>query len=284
MQGAKTKQSTTPLSPCSLFSIVEGQVDWAIIGGHLTIHKSRIRGSCSFMSPGIGCERTRSGWILGIESELGEMSSVQSLSRVWLFADPWTAAHWASLSITSSWSLLKLMSIESVMPSNHLILCHPLLLLPPIPPSIRVFYSESAPPIRWPKYWNFSFSISPSSEHPGLIPFRMDWLDLFAVQGTLKNLLQHHSSKSINSLALRFLHSPTLTSIHDYWKNCCLEYFTGKVISLLFNMLSRLVIAFLPRSKHLSISRLPSISTVILEPKKIKSVTVSTVSPSICMK
>ena len=127
-------------------------------------------------------------WIL-IES----ISSVQSLSHVWLFATP---ACPASLSITNSWSPPKPMSIESVMPSNHLILCRPLLLLPPIPPSIRVFSNESALRIRWPKYWSFSFNISPSNEHPGLISFRMDWLDLFAVQGTLKSLLQHHSSKA----------------------------------------------------------------------------------------
>ena len=136
---------------------------------------------------------------------------------------PWTTTRQDSLSITNSWRLLKLMSIESVMPSNHLILCHPLL-LPPIPPSIRVFSNESTLHMRWPKYWRFSFSISPSSEHPGLISFRMDWLDLLAVQGTLKGLLQHHSSptsqfKSINSSVLSFLYSPTLISIHDYWKN-----------------------------------------------------------------
>ena len=123
-------------------------------------------------------------------------SSVQSLSRVWLFETPWIAAHQASLSITNSWSLLKLMPIESVMPSRHLILCRPLLLLPPIPASIRVFSNESTLRMRWPKYWSFSFSLSPSSEHPGLISFRMDWLDLLAVQGTLKSLLQHHSSKA----------------------------------------------------------------------------------------
>ena len=123
-------------------------------------------------------------------------SSLQSLSCVQLFATPWTAARQASLSITSSWSPPKLMSIESVMPSNHLILCRPLFLLPSILPSIRVFFSESVLLIRWPKYWSFSFNISPSNEHPGLISFRMDWLDLLAVQGTLKSLLQHHSSKA----------------------------------------------------------------------------------------
>ena len=125
-----------------------------------------------------------------------QFSSVQLLSHVQLFATPWTAAHQASLSITNSWSLLKLMSTELVMPSNHLILCHPLFLLPSNFPSIRVFSNESALCIRWPKYWNFSLSISPSNEYSGLISFRMDWLDLLAVQGTLKSLLQHHSSKA----------------------------------------------------------------------------------------
>ena len=134
-------------------------------------------------------------------------------------ATPWTAAPQASLSITNSQSWLKLMSIMSVMPSNHLILCHPILLPPSVFPSIRVFSNESVLCIRWPKYWSFSFSISPSNEYPGLISFRMDWLDLLAVQGTLNSLLQHHSSKSINSSALSFLYSPTLTSTHDYRKN-----------------------------------------------------------------
>ena len=124
------------------------------------------------------------------------VSSVQLLSRVWLFVTPWITAHQASLSITISQSSLRLTSTESVMPSSHLILCHPLLLLPPIPPSIRVFSNESTLPMRWPNYWSFSFSISPSKEHPGPISFRMDWLDLLAVKGTLKSLLQHHSSKA----------------------------------------------------------------------------------------
>ena len=124
------------------------------------------------------------------------ISSVQSLSRVWLFATPWIAASQASVSITNSWYSPRLMSIESVMPSSHLILCRPLLLLPPIPPSITVFSNESTLHTRWPKYWSFSLSISPSNEHPGLVSFRMDWLDLLAVQGTLKSLFQHHSSKS----------------------------------------------------------------------------------------
>ena len=133
---------------------------------------------------------------MGAITLLAEIGSIQLLSHDQLFATPWTAARQASLSITNSQSLLKLRSIESVVPSNHLILCHPLLLLPPISPSIRIFSSESVLLIRWPKYWNFSFSISPSNEHSGLISFRMDWLDLVAVQGTLKSLLQHHSSKA----------------------------------------------------------------------------------------
>ena len=147
------------------------------------------------------------------------ISSVQLLSCVRLFVTAWTAARQASLSNTNSWSLLKLMSIESVMPSNHFILCHPLLLLPSIFPSMRVFSNESVICIRWPKYWSFSFSLSPSSEYSGLISFRIDWFDLLAVQGTLKSLLQHHSSKASNSSVLSFLYSPILTSIHDYWKN-----------------------------------------------------------------
>ena len=143
------------------------------------------------------------------------ISSVQSLS-VWLFVTPWTATFQASLFITNSWSLLKLMSIESVMPSKHLIHCCPLLLLPPVFPCIRVFSSESVLCIRWPKYWSFSFSIRPSSEHSGLISFRMDYL--LAVQGALQSS-PAPQLKSINSLALRFLYRPTLTSKHDYWKN-----------------------------------------------------------------
>ena len=153
----------------------------------------------------------------------GTNISVQVLRQVWLFATPWTAAHQASLPIINSQSLLKLMSIESVMPSNHLILCCPILLLPPILPIIRVFSNESVLHMRWPKYWSFSFSISPSNEYSGLISFRMDWLDLLAVQGTLKSLLQHHTSKSINSSAFSFLYSPTLTSIHDHWINYSLD-------------------------------------------------------------
>ena len=142
------------------------------------------------------------------------------------------------------------MSIESVIPSNHLILCCPHLLLPSIFASIRVFSNESVLHIRWPEYWSFSFNISPSNEHPGLICFRMNWLDVLVVQGILKSLLQHVQFKSINSSVLSFLYSPTVTSIHDYWKNHSLtkQTFVGKVMSLLFNMLSRLVITFLPRS------------------------------------
>ena len=141
------------------------------------------------------------------------------LSCVQLFATPWTAACQASLSITNSQSLLKLMSIESVIPFNHLILCHPLFLQPSIFPRIRVFSNESVLHIRWPKYWSFNFSISPSNKYSGLISFRMDWLDLLVVQGTLKNLLQYHSSKASVFFMQSFLCSPTLTSIHDYWKN-----------------------------------------------------------------
>ena len=211
-------------------------------------------------------------------------SSVQSLSRARLFVTPWIAAHQASLSITNSRSLLKLMSIESVMPSNHLILCRPLLLPPSIFPSIRVFSNESALSIRWPKYWSFSFIISSSNEHPGLNSFRMDWLDLLAVQGTLKSLLQHHSSKTWTLWHSAFF---IVQFSHPYMttgKTIALprQTFVGKVMSLFFNMLSRLVITFLPRSKHLLISWLPSPSTVILRPPKIKSTTVSPVSSSIC--
>ena len=175
------------------------------------------------------------------------------------------------------------MSIESVMPSSHLILCRPLLLLPPDPPSIRDFSNESTLRMRWPKYWSFSFSISPSKEIPGLVSFRMDWLDLLAVQGTLKSLLQHHSSKASILWCLAFF---TVQLSHPYMttgKNIALtrRTFVGKVMSLLLNMLSRLVITFLPRSKRLLISWLQSPSAVILEPPKIKSDTVCTVSPSI---
>ena len=212
-----------------------------------------------------------------------QFSSVQSLSRVQLFETPWTAACQASLSITNSQSLPKLMSIESVIPSNHFILCRPLL-LPSIFPSIRVFSSESVLRMRWPKYWSFSFSIYPPNDYSGLISNRMDWLDLLAVQGTLKSLLQNHSSKASILWCLAFfivqLSHPYMTT----GKTIALTrwVFVGKVMSLLFNMLSRLVITFLPRSKCLLISWLQSPCAVILEPPEIKSITVSTVPPSIC--
>ena len=147
------------------------------------------------------------------------LQSVQLLSPVRLFVTPWTVARQASLSITNSQSLLKLVSIKSVMPSNHLILCHPLFLLPSIFPRFRVFYNESVLCISWPKYWSFSFSISLSSEYSGLISFRMDWLDLLAVQGALQESSPTPQFKSINSSVLSFLYSSTLTSIHDYWKS-----------------------------------------------------------------
>ena len=150
--------------------------------------------------------------------------SVQSLSHVWLFANPWTAACQTSLSITDFQSLLKLMSIESVMPSNHLILCCPLLLQASIFPSIKVFSNKSALCIRWLEYWSFSFSINPSNVYSGLISFTIDWFDLLAVQGTLKSLLQHHSSKASNSMSFSLLYGPTLKSIHDCWKNHSFDY------------------------------------------------------------
>ena len=209
--------------------------------------------------------------------------SDQLLSRVQLFATSLIAARQASLSITNSRSSLRLTSIELVMPSSHLILCCPLLLLPPICPSIRVFSNVSALRMRWPKYWSFSCSIIPSKEIPGLISFRMDWLDLLAVQGTLKSCLQHHSSKASILQHSAFF---TVQLSHPYMttgKTIALtrRTFVGKVMSLLLNMLSRLIITFLPRSKRLLISRLQSPSAMILEPRKIKSDTVSTVSPSI---
>ena len=209
---------------------------------------------------------------------------IQLFNHVRGFVTPWIAACQASLPITNSHSSLRLTSIESVMPSSHLILCRPLLRLPPIPPSIGVFSNESTLCMRWPKYWSFSFSIIPSKEIPGLISFRMDWLHLLAVQGSLKSLLQHHSS--IASILRRSAFF-TVQLSHPYMttgKTIALtrRTFVGKVMSLLFNVLSRLVITFLPRSKCLLISWLQSPSAVILEPSKIKSDTVSTVSPSIC--
>ena len=192
---------------------------------------------------------------------------VQSLSQVWLFVTPWTAAHQASLSLTTSWSLLRLMSIELVMPSNHLFFCHPILLLPSFLPSIRVFSNELTLHIRGPKYWSFSFSISPSNEYSGLMSFRIDCLDLLAVQGTLKSLLQHHSSKASILWCSAFL---MVQLSHRYiitgkTINLTRWTFIRKVMSLHFNTLSRFVIVFLPRSKHLLISWLQSQSTVILK-------------------
>ena len=206
-----------------------------------------------------------------------QFNTVQLLSRVRLFVTPWTAACQASLSITNSRSLLRLRSIESVMPSNRLILCRPLLLLPSILPSIRVFLNESALRIRWPKYWSFSFKISPFNEYSGLISFRMDSLDPLAVQGILKSLLQRYSSKAS---ILRFSASFIVQLSHPYittGKTIAVTRWTfvGKAMSLLLNTLSRLVITFLPRSKRLLISWLQSPSAVILEPPKIKSDTVS---------
>ena len=189
------------------------------------------------------------------------------------------------LSITNSWSLLRLMSIESVMSSNHLILYHPLLLPPSIFPSIRVFTNESVLPIRWPKYWRFSFSISPSNEYSGLISFRIDWFDLLAVQGTLKSLLQQHSLKAsilwCSAFFIVQLSHPYMTT----GKTIALtrRTFVGKVLSLLFNMLSRLVIALLPRNKRFNFMAAVTICGDFgAEPKKIKSITVYIVSPSIC--
>ena len=197
---------------------------------------------------------------------------LKSLSHVRIFETPWTAAHQASLSFTISQSLLKLMSTESVMPSSHLILCHPILLLPSIFSSLNVFSNESALHIRWPKYWSFSFSISPSNEYSGPISSRIDWLDLFAVQGTLKSLLQHQSLK-----ASILEHSASLSQLSHLYMTTrktialTIQTFLDKVMSLLFNMLFRPVIAFLLRSKCFLISWLQLLSTVILEPKKIKS-------------
>ena len=209
---------------------------------------------------------------------------VWSLSHVQLFVTPWTAAQQASLSFTISWSLLKFTSIESVILSNnHLILCS-LLLLPSVFPSTRVFSSELALCLRQPKYQSFCLSISPSNEDSGLTSFRIDWFDLLAVQGTLKSLLQHHSSKAsilwLSAFFIVQLSHPYMTTgktiAFTIWT------FVGKAMSLLFTMLSRFVIGFLPRSKCPLISWLQLPSTVILEPKKIKSLTASTFSSSIC--
>ena len=218
----------------------------------------------------MGSQRVRHDWVAFTFTS--KLSSIQSLSLVWLFATPWTGAWQASLSITNCQSLLKLMSIELVMPSNHFILCRPLLLLPSIFPSIRVFSNESVLCIRWPKYWSFSSNISPSNEYSGLISFRMDWLDLAAVQGTLKSLLQHHSSKASILWHWAFV---IVQLSHPYMttgKTIALsrQTFVGKVISLLFNILSMLFITFLPRNKRLFISWLKSPSAVIWSPPKNK--------------
>ena len=196
---------------------------------------------------------------------------------------PWTAAHQVALSLTISWNVPKFIPIESAMPSNHLILCLPLLLLPSIFPSIRVFFNESAVHIRWPKYWSFSFSISPSNEYSELISFRIDWFDLLAFQGTLKSLLQNHSSRALILWCSAFF---MIQLSHLYMTTGKIIAFSGqtfvsKVTSLLFNTLSRFVVDFLPRSKCLLISWPQSPSALILEPKKRKSITVS---PSICHK
>ena len=206
-------------------------------------------------------------------SQINKFSLVQLLSRVLLFVTPWNAACQASLSIMNSQSWPKLMSIESVMPSNHLNLCHPLL-LPSVFPNIRVFSNESVLHIRWPKYQSFSFNISPSNEHPELISFRMDWLVLLAVQGTLKSLLQHHSSKASILLRSAFFIAQLSHPYMTTGKTIALTRWTvvGKVMSLLFDMLSRLVITFLPRSKCLLISWLQSPSAVILVYRKSEHV------------
>ena len=207
----------------------------------------------------------------------------QSLSHVWLFKTPWTAAYQASLSFTISWSLPKLVSTEVVMLYNYLVLCHPLLLLPSVFLSIRVFSNESALRIRWPKYWSFSFSISPSNEYSRLISFRIDWLELLAVHGTLKSI-QHHSSKASvlqhSAFFMVQLSYPYMTT----GKTIALtrQIFVGKMMSLLFNTLFQFIIAFFPRSKRLLISWLQSPSALILELPEIKSVTLFIVSPSIC--
>ena len=214
-------------------------------------------------------------WIWSFSTDTVQFSSVTRSGLT--LCDTWTAAHQASLFITNFRTLPKLMSIESVMPSNYHILCHPLLVLPSIFPQIRVFSNESALHIRWPKYCSFSFSISPSNEYSGLISFMIDCSDLLAVQGTLKSLLQHHSPKA--SILWRSAYFMVQLS-HPYMtigKTIALtgQTFGSKVMSLLFNMLFMLVITFLPRSKHLLISWLQSPTAVILEPPKIKSVTIS---------
>ena len=197
-------------------------------------------------------------------------SVIQSFSHVQLFVTPWTAARQDSLSVTNSWGSLKLMSIEWMMPSNHITLCHAIFLPPSIFPSISVFSNEPVLRIRWPKYWSFSFSISPSNEYSGLISFRMDWLDLLAVQGTLKGLLQCHSSKVsiLRCSAFFIVQFSHLYMTTGKTRALTRQTLVSTVLFLLFNVLSRLIIAFLPRSKHLLVSWLQSPSAVILELKK----------------
>ena len=253
-----------PATPCSQISMTM-ETEWSKeeTGDHIKNIRDTTKDLLQLKTPRRNHRET------GRRGRL-QFSSVQSLSCVRLFANSWIATRQASLSITNSQSSLRLMSIESEMPSRHLILCCPLLLLPPIPPSTRASSNESTHRIRWPKYWSFNLSISPSNEHPGLVSFRMDWLDLLAVQGTLKSLLQHHSLKASILRCSAFF---TVQLSHPYMttgKTIALtrRTFVGKVISLLFNMLSRLVITFLPRSKRLLISWLRSLSAVISEPKK----------------
>ena len=254
----------------------------AFAGGFFTTHppgkpRSLIREHKFFLPGGICC------CLWKINLGCINISSFQSLSHAQLFAAPWTAAHQASLSITNSQSLLKLIPIE-LMISNHLILCHPILPLLSIFPRISVYSNESALHIRWAKYWSFSFIISPSSKYSRLISLWIDWLDLLALQGILKSLCQHQSSKvwilQHSAFFMVQLSHPYMTT----GKNISLttQTFVGKVMSLLFNMLSRFVIVFLPRSRNLLISWLQSPSAGILKPKKIKSSTVSIVSLSIC--
>ena len=221
---------------------------------------------------------------LGVGQSEASFCCCSVFSHVQLFATSWTAARQASLSFTISQSLLKLMSIELVLPSNHLTLCRPLLFLLSIFLSIRVFSNESALPIRWPKYWSFSFSISPSNEYSGLISFKIHWFDLLAIQKTLKSLLQHHDSKALIFQCLAFFLIPLLRLHTTVGETIALTIWTwsAKQMSRLFNTLSRFVITFLPMSNCLLTSWLQSPSSVILEPKKIKSVTVSTFPPCIC--
>ena len=230
-------------------------------------------------------ENKRSKGIMTVSHDIDKIIIIiQLISGVWLFGTPWNAARQASLSFTISQSLLKCMSVESMMPSNHL--CCLFILLPWIFPSIRGFSNESSLCIKWPEYGSFCFNISPFNVCSWLISFRIDWFDPLAVQGTLKSLLQHHSSKAsilwCSAFFIVQLSHPYMTIRKTIVLT--IQTFVGKVMSLLFNMLSGFVIAFLPRSRRLLISWLQSPSAVILEPKKIKSFTVSIVSPSIAMK